>query len=488
MTVPNFQAMSQPATEPIALCFNPTCPHPQNVLGAETCTSCGAGLQLQARYTAVRVLAGGRLGRTLLAVDQTQTPMVPCVIQQRWLTDRPSALAAGASWWPQAEVQRLNSLATHAQWPTILDRFDDQGIFYLVQQYIPGDNLAIALSQRGTFSPAEIWLILGSLLSILGDIHGCGLIHGDIKPENIIVQGYPITDKALFLVDFGDVRWVTPTSSIWPEPLLAKTGGSPEYAAPEQLAGQAVFASDLYSLGVTCLHLLTGLPPLSLFDSATHQWIWRDYWPSSQKPECAALADFLDRLIAPGLSDRFDSAAIAIAHLPRAHRPKRFPVSLSSPAPLPVLSPTVLSCFATLRGHGGLFASVNGVAFAADGATLASASDDRTVRLWDAHTGKAVAVLRGHTQAVQTVAFPPDGSTVLVSGGRDRTIQVWDVTERRSIRALTGHQHQVNALAFSPDGRHLASGSADKTVMLWDFATGEVVTTVTGHALAVKAV
>jgi WD40 repeat protein len=125
-------------------------------------------------------------------------------------------------------------------------------------------------------------------------------------------------------------------------------------------------------------------------------------------------------------------------------------------------------CLQALEGHPG---PVNAVAFPPDGQTLASASDDGTVRLWDPATGAKKRVLESYAGWVKAVAFSPDGQT-LASASNDGTVRLWDPAIGTEKLVLEGHTDWVHAVAFSPDGQTLASASEDGTVRLWDPATG----------------
>jgi WD40 repeat protein/3',5'-cyclic AMP phosphodiesterase CpdA len=149
-----------------------------------------------------------------------------------------------------------------------------------------------------------------------------------------------------------------------------------------------------------------------------------------------------------------------------------------------------------LTGHTNL---VYGVAFGPTGpdrvaepgrpapCLVATASFDRTARLWDAGTGELQATLSGHTDEVYGVAFSPEG-TLLATASYDRTARIWDVASRRTRAVLDGHSGGVSGVAFSPDGALVATSSRDRTARIWDTASGRTLATLTGHAGGVSRV
>ena len=134
----------------------------------------------------------------------------------------------------------------------------------------------------------------------------------------------------------------------------------------------------------------------------------------------------------------------------------------------------------TLTGH---TAYVNSVAFSPDGNTIVSGSGDDTVRLWDVETGTLKNTLTGHTAYVNSVAFSPDGNTI-VSGSGDDTVRLWNVATGTLKNTLTGHTGWVESVAFSPDGKTIASIGVWGNVRLWDVATGSLRNTLTSPIVA----
>ncbi|MBL4659036.1 MAG: TIR domain-containing protein [Alcanivoracaceae bacterium] len=138
----------------------------------------------------------------------------------------------------------------------------------------------------------------------------------------------------------------------------------------------------------------------------------------------------------------------------------------------------------TLKGHNN---HVTSLAFSIDGKRLVSGSMDKTLRLWDLTTNKIKNVLIGHTEIVTSVAFSPDGLT-LASGSKDNTLRLWDISASQITTELTGHKKPVKSVAFSPDGLTLSSASSDQTIMLWDVVSKQLQATLSKHTGGVHSI
>ncbi len=147
----------------------------------------------------------------------------------------------------------------------------------------------------------------------------------------------------------------------------------------------------------------------------------------------------------------------------------------------------------SLHGHSeGLLSSMQGfsgavwrVAWSPDGARLATAGDDRIVRIWEARTGRRLAMLRGHVKACRGVAWSPDGAR-LATAGDDRTARVWDASTGALLLTLQGHAQEVTSVAWSPDGKRLVTTGADRMAHVWSVSTNLILASLLGHVGSVR--
>jgi len=283
-------------------CVTPGCLAPQNLDSARFCHSCGSKLWLKERYRSIQPIGSGGFGRTFLAVDEDIPSQPPCVIKQLYIQSQSSLVAKKATELFQQEAVRLDELGKHPQIPSLFAHFEQNRQLYLVQELINGQTLQQELDKKGAYNETQIWELLQDLLPVLQYIHAHKVIHRDIKPANIIHRS---EDNKLVLIDFGVAKLLTDT-------VLLQTGtitGSAGYMAPEQSRGKAFAASDLYSLGVTCIYLLTGVSPLdkNMFDAIDGCWRWRDFLPP-EKRVSDRLGTILDKLLQDLVKDRFQSA------------------------------------------------------------------------------------------------------------------------------------------------------------------------------------
>ncbi|MDT9277717.1 MAG: SUMF1/EgtB/PvdO family nonheme iron enzyme, partial [Limnospira sp. PMC 737.11] len=309
-------------------CLNPDCLH-INPEGSQFCQKCGSKLRLVERYYAKSILGQGGFGRTFLAVDDFKPSKPPCVIKQFLPQAQGTATLEKAAQLFDQEAQRLELLGKHSQIPELLAYFTADNRQYLIQEFIEGETLQQELDNQGAFTENQIISLLKDLLPVLDFVHQNQVIHRDIKPDNIIRRA---SDNKLVIVDFGASKQVRRTS-------LSVTGtviGSAEYWAPEQAMGKPQYGSDLYSLGVTCLYLLTQVSPSDLYDPLEAEWVWRDYEYFNDNQVSDKLGKILDRLVETVFKKRYQSVAEVWADLQRYYGKQTNPTN-----PQPVIPETV---------------------------------------------------------------------------------------------------------------------------------------------------
>jgi len=264
------------------------------------------GKLLDGRYQVNQVLGAGGFGRTYLAQD-TRRPGNPiCVVKHLQPANRDPNFLETARRLFNSEAETLEVLGNHEQIPRLLAYFEEDQEFYLVQEYIEGHPLSQELIPGQPWDQTRVVALLQELLEVLDFVHHHGVIHRDIKPDNLIRRNL---DKKLVLLDFGAVKQIR-TQLATPQGQMSNTVavGTLGYMSSEQALGQPRPTSDIYALGIIAIQAITGRMPAELQeDLNTGELIWQHLAPVSP-----GLQHILTRMVRYHFKDRYQSATEAL--------------------------------------------------------------------------------------------------------------------------------------------------------------------------------
>ncbi|MEB3232673.1 MAG: protein kinase [Leptolyngbyaceae bacterium] len=327
------------------------CPRPTNIFAdlddrqvlktvqQKYCTTCGMPQILGDRYIPLKLLGQGGFGAAFLAVDRYTPKMRQCVVKQFQPSGdlQPDQLRMAQDLFDR-EAEALEDLGNrHPQIPNLYAFFElhvpspkggkAEDYFYLVQEFIDGENMEELLAQRGPLSETEVREIMIAVLNVLTFVHKHDTIHRDIKPSNIMRS----RQGRIYLLDFGAVKQITRGQGAKAGQQRSTGIYSMGFAPPEQMHGDKVYpATDLYALGVTAITLLTGKDPSNLYDSYSGVWNWRGHTMVSDRLEAV-----LNQLLRSTPSERLQSADEVLTALKGTTVPGSAPIAAPMATPQP---------------------------------------------------------------------------------------------------------------------------------------------------------
>jgi WD40 repeat protein len=451
----------------------------------------------------VQTLGQGGFGKTYLAVDEDRLKS-RCVVKQFAPQVQGKSMEKAIQLFNQ-EAVRLDELGGHAQIPTLLAYFEQGGYLYLVQQFIEGQSLLQQMRQQGAFSERQIREVLSDVLPILRFIHKNQVIHRDITPANILRRQ---SDDRIILIDFGVAKQLDADAGVEAGTRIGTEGYSP---LEQFRGGKAYPASDLYSLGATCLHLMTQTRPDNLYDPLNGLWTWREYL---QKEKGVRVSDqishILDGMLKDLVNERYQSAdevmrdlnadsfmpasAQMQAPVPSATiRPSAPPqsVSQSPPSRTPSSQPPVSKAPVSQPSSSRPAIPQPATPHASPPPTPPfipqAAPTVARFPIAPGSTPRCLLTLTKHSSWVTSVAISPNAQT-FASSSLDDSIKIWNLHSGEELMTLRGHTRGVNAIAISPDGKTLVSGSDDYTIKFWSYHTGTLLGTLKEHSRDVNSV
>jgi WD40 repeat protein len=472
--------------------------------------------RLRGRYRPIKLIGRGGFGRTYFALD-TDRLNTRCVIKQFAPQTQGTKSFLKAVQLFEQEAVRLHELGENPQIPTLLAYFEQNKFLYLVQQMVQGQTLYQEIAAQAAYSEGSIRQLLEDLLPVLHFIHDRGVIHRDITPANIIRRK---TDQKPVLIDFGVAKQFSEAIRYEPGTRIGTEG----YAPIEQLrSGQAYPSSDLYSLGATCLHLLTGCRPEDLYSPQEGRWLWQEYLQKQGRTIHPGLAEVLNYMTKDLVSERYQSAQEVLSDLqqlpklegavpgwvssqadpslfvgidqPPLSGPKRpiglampttSPPALDGPAPRtatppppPSRPPTSAPPMGTSRPPS---APPPSVPPSANSSSRPPTSAPPGGAGWT-----MLHSLAGHQSWVMAVGFGAPQPT-LVSGSLDDSLRLWNWQTGDLLHSLQGHARGVNDVKVDRRGQMLVSCGDDATIKIWQLGDGRLRHTLKGHFKDVTAI
>lgn len=282
-------------------------------------------------------------------------------------------------------------------------------------------------------------------------------IHGQITPDRVLIIAEQPTKIEILPPD--------------------RIGIDPEFSAPEIIdRTDRCDSSDVYSIGLITVYLITGIRPFQLFDSIERRWIWQDYlqqlYPIAGLNQSKFLA-LLDRSISIDPTARFSSIEQTLKALQDCYS------SLAPPPPH-------WYCCQILVAEKRLTGSVNAIAISPHAPIVATGGEDKQIRLWNLETGRQLLVLTGHQKSISTLAVHPQLPHRLYSSGKDGQIKLWQLDSAVELVSINSNQHKVNALVISADGRYLITAGSDRAIKVWDAHTHTELMSSRHHQLTVN--
>ena len=509
----------------MSYCLNLHCQQPENPKGVEFCQTCGSNLLLRGHYQVIKPIGNGSFGRTLLAVDLDRFN-TPCVVKQFSPQNNSLISSNKASELFKREAEQLLKLGGNPQIPTFYAYFEEDENLYLVEELIIGQNLLQELEAEGAFSEQKIWKILYEILPLLKFIHEKQVIHRDIKPENILrINGSNSQQIGgnlkyqLVLIDFGVAKLNNQTD----QNKMGTITGTLGYAPIEQIrGGKAYPASDLYSLGITCIHLLTQVEPTQLFDPLSGELIWRSLLIQKGIKISSNLEKILDKLVKDLVKERYQSATellIEIAllstqkgkakpenrntnqpekiSLEKLQRRQKNPDNVSQidvivQAEIEAWKNRSNSAKSTeyqeieiFDNNGDSYQPItpklsynnhlnqrselidNVIEFDRKKANFLPTKTKIRNYLELSQLWKTVQIIKDNTAPVNSIAIDRQGF-LLASGSDDKTIKLWNLKTGQLLHKFLGHSAEVYAIAITADGRRIISAGDDRTILVWN--------------------